>query len=120
MLHFANWIFEFDARFKNDLILEDPNSSYDEQKNPYLGHFVKIVVKKSPNERTNCTIRYPIKYGRKNGKSNWVEKEIFDFLLIITSSSLSSSSESSYIIFLISYSTKVTHWTLLKERKKLI
>jgi len=80
LLHFANWIFEFDARFKGDLILEDPNASYDEQKNPYLGHFVKIVVKKSPNERTNCTIRYPIKYGRKNGTSNWVEKEIFDFL----------------------------------------
>ena len=80
LLHFANWIFEFDARFKGDLILEDPNTSYDEQKNPYLGHFVKIVVKKSPNERTNCTIRYPIKYGRKNGTSNWVEKEIFDFL----------------------------------------
>lgn len=80
LLHFANWIFEFDARYKNDLILEDPNSPYDEQKNPYLGHFAKIVVKKSPNERTNCIIRYPIRYGRKNGTSNWIEKEIFDFL----------------------------------------
>jgi RecA/RadA recombinase len=80
LLHFANWIFEFDSRFKGDLILEDPTASYDEQKNPYLGHFVKIIVKKSPNERTNCTIRYPIKYGRKNGTSNWIEKEIFDFL----------------------------------------
>lgn len=82
LLHFANWIFEFENRWKGDLILQDMNSPYDEQKNPYLGHFVKIVVKKSPSEKTNCVIRYPIRYGRKNGTSNWIEKEIYDFLLM--------------------------------------
>lgn len=82
LLHFANWIIEFEARYKGDLILQDEKGNYDEHKNPYIGHFVKLTVKKSPNEKTNSVIRYPIRYGRKNGTSNWIEKEIFDFLLM--------------------------------------
>jgi len=82
LLHFANWIVEFDPRFKGDLILQDEKANYDEYKNPYTGHIVRVTVKKSPNEKTNCVIRYPIRYGRKNGTSNWIEKEIFDFLLM--------------------------------------
>jgi len=82
LLHFANWIVEFEPRFNGDMFLENQNAQYDERKNPYIGHLVKIVVKKSPNEKTNAKIRYPIRYGRKNGTSNWIEKEIFDFLLM--------------------------------------
>jgi RecA/RadA recombinase len=82
LLHFANWIIEFEARFKGDLILQDEKANYDEQKNPYIGHVVKVTVKKSPNEKTNYVIKYPIRYGRKKGTSNWIEKEIFDFLLM--------------------------------------
>jgi len=82
LLHFANWIIEFEPRFSKDLILEDPNTNYDEHKNPYIGHIVKIVVKKSPNEKTNAKINYPIRYGRKNGTSNWIEKEILDLLFM--------------------------------------
>lgn len=82
LLHFANWIFEFEGRFKGDQILLDDKKPYNEQENPFLGHFCKITVKKSPNEKTNCIIKYPIRYGRKNGTSNWIEKEILDFLLM--------------------------------------
>lgn len=82
LLHYANWIFEFEGRFKGDQIMLDDKKPYNEQENPILGHVCKITVKKSPNERTNCVIRYPIRYGRKNGTSNWIEKEIFDFLLM--------------------------------------
>ena len=82
LLHFANWIIEFEPRFSGDLILEDPNGKYDEYKNPYIGHFVKATVKKSPNEKTNARIEYPIRYGRKNGTSNWIEKEILDLLFM--------------------------------------
>ena len=39
-----------------------------------------MTVKKSPNEKTNLVIKYPIKYGRKNGTSNWLEKEISNFI----------------------------------------
>jgi RecA/RadA recombinase len=80
LLHFANWILQFEPRYKTDLILEDEKSAPDAQRNPYIGHQVKVTVKKSPNEKTNLVIKYPIKYGRKNGTSNWVEKEISNFI----------------------------------------
>ena len=82
LLHFANYILEFEPRFKKDLILENPTQPVDRQKNKILGHTVKITVKKSPNEKTNYTLEYPIKYGRKNGTSIWVEKEIIDMLYL--------------------------------------
>jgi RecA/RadA recombinase len=81
LMHYANWILEFEPRFKSDLILESPDAPIDLIKNKPLGHFVKLTVKKSPNETTNLLIKYPIKYGQKNGKSNWIEREIFDFLI---------------------------------------
>ena len=82
LLHFANYILEFEPRFKKDMILENPTQPVDQQKNKMLGHIVKITVKKSPNEKTNYVLEYPIKYGRKNGTSIWVEKEIIDMLYL--------------------------------------
>jgi hypothetical protein len=82
LLHFANWILEFEARFKGDLILKNAgDKSIDLEKNPPIGHWAKVTVKKSPNEKTNLTIPYPIRYGRTGGKSIWIEKEIVDLLL---------------------------------------
>tara|TARA_B100001093_G_C26860383_1_gene1029890 strand:+ start:3628 stop:4755 length:1128 start_codon:yes stop_codon:yes gene_type:complete len=80
LLHFANFILEFEPRFKKDLILSLPNQPIDPQKNPILGHNVKATVKKSPNEKTNYTIEYPVRYGRTGGKSVWVERELIDML----------------------------------------
>jgi hypothetical protein len=81
LLHFANWILEFEPRFNGDMILQDPsNKKIDLEKNPPIGHWAKVTVKKSPNEKTNLTIPYPIRYGRKNGNSIWIEKEIVDLL----------------------------------------
>lgn len=82
LLHFANWILEFEPRFKGDLILKNPNDkSIDLEKNPPIGHWAKVTVKKSPNEKTNLTIPYPVRYGRSGGRSIWIEKEIVDLLL---------------------------------------
>ena len=82
LLHFANWILEFEPRFKSDIILKNPSDkSIDLEKNPPIGHWAKVTVKKSPNEKTNLTIPYPIRYGRTGGKSIWIEKEIVDLLL---------------------------------------
>jgi hypothetical protein len=82
-LHYANYILEFEPRFTGDRILKDPSlERYDPIKNPYVGHFAKAIVKKSPNEVTNEVITYPVRYGRKNGTSIWVEKEILDILLM--------------------------------------
>jgi RecA/RadA recombinase len=81
LLHFANWILEFEPRFKGDLILKTSADKIDLEKNPPIGHWAKVTVKKSPNEKTNLTIPYPIRYGRTGGKSVWIEKEIVDLLL---------------------------------------
>ncbi len=64
------------------MILKNPSDkNIDIQKNPIIGHWAKVTVKKSPNEKTNLTIPYPIRYGRTGGKSIWIEKEIVDLLL---------------------------------------
>jgi RecA/RadA recombinase len=81
LLHFANWILEFEPRFNGDLILQDStNKRIDLEKNPVIGHWAKVTIKKSPNEKTNLQIPYPIRYGRKNGTSIWIEKELVDLL----------------------------------------
>ncbi len=82
LLHFANYILEFEPRFKKDLIIESPTQPIDQNKNKILGHIAKMTVKKSPNEKTNYTLEYPIRYGRKNGNSIWVERELIDMLYL--------------------------------------
>lgn len=82
LLHFANFILEFEPRYKSDLILEKPNEKYDSQKNKHIGHWAKMTVKKSPNEKTNAQIKYPIIYGRSGGNSIWNEKEILDMMFV--------------------------------------
>jgi RecA/RadA recombinase len=81
LLHFANWILEFEPRYNKDLILEKPNEKYDPVKNKIIGHNVKIAIKKSTNESTNSKVQYPIKYGRKEGSSVWKEYEVIDQIL---------------------------------------
>lgn len=80
LLHYANLILDFQPRFKGDLIVtkegEAPSSS-----NPLLGHWAKIIVRKSSNETLNYLIKYPIKYGVKGGSSIWVVRELVDSLV---------------------------------------
>lgn len=80
--HFANHIFEFRRRVQDDYILEDPEAKPDRLKNKILGHQVKIKIIKSPNEKSNIVVSYPVKYGRTNGDSVWREYEIVDMLLM--------------------------------------
>ena len=81
LLHFANWIIEFEPRFAKDVILQNPSiKKMDAKNNPAIGHFAKAIIRKSPNEKTNNAIIYPIRYGRKKGSSIWIEKEIVDLL----------------------------------------
>ena len=76
-LHYSDWILEFQMRHGADMIREDPN----DKKSQILGHFCKVVFKKTPNEKTLVEVKYPIKYGQKNGESVWVEYEILSILL---------------------------------------
>lgn len=80
--HFANHIFVFQSRYQGDYILEDPDAKQDRFKNKILGHNVKILIRKSPNEKSNITVTYPVRYGRSNGDSVWREYEIVDMMLM--------------------------------------
>lgn len=83
LLHFANYIMEFEPRYKADLILQNPTVKQPDPKtNPIIGHWAKVTIKKSPNEKTNNTIAYPIRYGQTNGKSIWIQKELVDMLFL--------------------------------------
>ena len=81
LLHYANWILEFERPYKKDLILEHEKDVPDVRNNKILGHWAKVSVKKSPNEKTGYILRYPVKRGREGGKSIWIEKELVDLLI---------------------------------------
>jgi RecA/RadA recombinase len=76
LLHYSDWILEFQERHLKDTISTQPNGKGD-----MLGHWCKVVFKKTPNEKTGSLVRYPIRYGRLDGKSIWVEYEVVDMLL---------------------------------------
>ncbi len=78
--HWANHIFIFKGKYQDDFILEKQDAKIDRVANPVLGHWVKILIKKSPNEKSNIDVQYPVKYGRTNGDSVWREYEIVDML----------------------------------------
>jgi hypothetical protein len=80
-MHFANWIFDFQPRFKGDLILADPSKNSDPEDNPIIGHWVKVIIRKSDNEKSENMYRYPIRYGMTGGNSIWRSYEVVDTLL---------------------------------------
>lgn len=73
-LHYSDWIFEFQQRYQKDLIKD--------KEDKIIGHWCKIIFRKTPVEKTGVEVKYPIKYGRKNGHSVWIEYEIIDVLLM--------------------------------------
>ena len=75
--HAAGWVLEFLPRFQDDIIREGGLKT-----GKPVGHFAKCKVVKSDNESYLREIRYPICYQRTNGNSVWVEKELFDMLLM--------------------------------------
>lgn len=78
--HYANFILEFQERYSNDIIFPNPSASKLEDKGNPIGHFCKIIFRKSVNEKTGATVRYPIRYGQKDGNSVWVQREIIDMM----------------------------------------
>lgn len=81
LLHFADWIFEFQRAFKADKILEKPDAPIGPDNKQY-GHLAKVLICKSSNETTGELVRYPIKYGRTDGTSIWIEREVADLLFM--------------------------------------
>ena len=75
-LHYSDWILEFQPRYNKDVITSGPKGKED-----ILGHWCKVTFRKTPNEKTGVSVRYPVRYGRVDGKSIWVEKEVVDMML---------------------------------------
>jgi hypothetical protein len=42
----------------------------------------KVLICKSTNETSGEVVKYPIKYGRTDGTSVWIEREVADLLLM--------------------------------------
>lgn len=80
--HYANFILEFQERYNSDIMFENPTAAKLEDKGSPVGHFCKIIFRKSINEKTGAQIRYPIKYGRQNGTSVWLEREVIDLMYL--------------------------------------
>ena len=76
-LHYSDWILEFQKPNKMDHFYKKEKG-----KDVAIGHSCKVIFRKTPNEKTNSQIIYPIKYGRKNGNSVWVEREVKDMLFM--------------------------------------
>jgi RecA/RadA recombinase len=76
LLHYSDWILEFQERHLNDIISSEPRGKGD-----IYGHWCKIIFRKTPNEKTGTLVRYPIRYGQQDGKSIWVQYEVVDMLL---------------------------------------
>ncbi len=80
--HYANFILEFQERYTSDMIFKNPAATTLEAKGEPIGHYCKIKFRKSVNEKTGSVVRYPIKYGQKNGSSVWRAREILDMLYL--------------------------------------
>jgi RecA/RadA recombinase len=80
-MHYPDWIFEFQRAFKADKILDKPDAPLGPDNKQY-GHMAKVLICKSTNETTGEIVRYPIKYGRTDGTSVWIEREVADLLLM--------------------------------------
>jgi RecA/RadA recombinase len=70
--HYADWIFEFQPRYKSDQIIEGDK---------IIGHWSKILLRKTTNEKDGVEVTYPIRHGRSDGKSIWTEYEVADMLI---------------------------------------
>ena len=78
--HYANYICEFQERYSNDIMYTNPSATRIDDKGDPIGHYCKIIFRKSVNEKTGAQVKYPIRYGRKDGNSIWIEKEIIDLM----------------------------------------
>jgi RecA/RadA recombinase len=71
-VHAANQIWNFLGRTKSSTIFDGDTT---------LGHYCRIKISKGVQERTDVSISYPVRHGRKGGTSVWKEYEIIDLLL---------------------------------------
>lgn len=75
--HQAGIVLEFLPRFGGDVIYEGGD-----KKGKILGHYAKVRIIKSDNEKNGLEVEYPIRYNQTGAKSVWVSYELVDCLLM--------------------------------------
>jgi RecA/RadA recombinase len=76
--HNSSVVMDFLPRFNDDIIRENPA----DKNSKIIGHYCKICLIKTDNEKNQVKLSYPIKYGRVGGTSVWKEREICQQLLM--------------------------------------
>lgn len=76
LIHNSTYTIEMYKRSNSDLIFKSSSKTIDSVENRPIGHWVKMVLKKTPNERSNIPVEYPVKYGVVGGSSVWKELEV--------------------------------------------
>lgn len=76
--HNSSIVMDFLPRFQDDLIRETPS----DKNSKIIGHLCKICLVKTDNEKNQLKLTYPIRYGRTGGKSVWVERELYQQLMM--------------------------------------
>lgn len=75
LTHSANQILQFEPRTKSRYITDDGTKN-----GKTVGHYCKITISKGVKETPDVVVQYPVKHGRKEGKSVWQEIEIIKVL----------------------------------------
>lgn len=65
------------TEYDDDFIRENQKDKNSKQ----IGHWCKLRIVKADTESAERIVKYPIKYGRENGTSVWIEYEVADLLL---------------------------------------
>lgn len=79
LIHNSSLTIEMYKRGSGDLILKNPSNKIpDKIENPIVGHSVKMILKKTFNEKSNIPVEYPVRYGAKGCSSVWRSIEVVD------------------------------------------
>lgn len=78
--HQSDYVFEFQPRYNGDFILEKPKEQPDQFKNKIKGLWVKLAIRKSANDVSGVTVKYPIKKGL-TGNCVWKSLEVCDMMI---------------------------------------
>lgn len=79
--HQSDYVFSYGPRFGGDLILKNPDEKPDSVKNPIIGVYATIEIKKSTTDVSGTKVKIPIKKGVV-GNAIWRSKEVADMILM--------------------------------------
>jgi RecA/RadA recombinase len=82
-IHFPDWILQMEPTLQSDYITlsgETSENQINPNTNPILGHWAKVIIKKSSNESSGYKVKYPVRRGVVGKSAVWNEYEVGEFL----------------------------------------